>query len=95
LIVVFSPFPRGILSVSSSGAGAVIGRLDKSGDTSGLANGGTYEEIPEIGVLSPEIFEHGVTETSRKKSTTIGLTQPAREPIIRHGLSVLPLGRHW
>ena len=33
-----------------SGAGAVIGRLDKSGDVSGLASRGTYEKIPEIGV---------------------------------------------
>jgi len=33
------------------------GRLDKSGDVSGLASRGTYEKIPEIGILSPEIPE--------------------------------------
>ena len=33
----------------------MIGRLDKSGDVSGLASGGTYEKIPEIGILSPEL----------------------------------------
>jgi len=32
----------------------VIGRLDHSGDVSGLASGGTYEKIPKIGNLSPE-----------------------------------------
>jgi hypothetical protein len=51
----FRRFRRDILSVSSSGDGAVIGRLDKSGDVSGLASRGTYEKIPEIGILSPKI----------------------------------------
>jgi hypothetical protein len=37
----------------TSGDGAGSGCLDKSGDVSGLASGGTYEKIPEIGVLSP------------------------------------------
>ncbi|MGB2796439.1 MAG: hypothetical protein WBD44_04160 [Phycisphaerae bacterium] len=36
---------------TTSGDGAVIGRLDKSGDVSGLASGGTYQKIPEIGIL--------------------------------------------
>ena len=39
----------------TSGDGAVLGRLDKSGDVSGLASRGTYEKILEIGVLSPKI----------------------------------------
>ena len=39
----------------TSGDGAVLGHLDKSGDVSGLASGGTYEKIPEIGILFTEI----------------------------------------
>ena len=52
----FFAVPTGVYyRYPQSGAWAVIGRLDKSGDVSGLAGGGTYQEIPKTGILSPEI----------------------------------------
>ena len=41
----------------TSGDGAGNGRLDKSGDVSGLASRGTYEKIPKIGIPSTEIHD--------------------------------------
>ena len=33
----------------------MLGRLDNSSDVSGLANRGTYQKIPGIGILPPEV----------------------------------------
>ncbi len=82
----------------TTGDGAVIGRLDKSGDVSGLAIRGTYEKIPEIGILSPEISrsearrdEHTMESTHASLRTVHGAFTSTNSELTRHPLSFLTL----
>ena len=108
----FFAVPTGVYyRYPQSGPGAVIERLDKSGDVSGLASrhgdstwraGGTYEKIPETGILSPEITpeisrsevrrdEHAMESTHASLWTVHGALTSTNSELTRHPLSSLTL----